>query len=431
LPPKSPTPSPTPTPNTSPSIGASYVYTGTLTQTFARPPVAVSPLPSPNPAYTSTATASVSQTVSVLAATSPPCAAAGSATPQYNFHAVETDTFPTRAQSSTTDQYVAYVPAGSVTNVYQICSSSSASSGATYTTSYGSGNGLIDVQPEKTGALTPANSPALSRSEVDPDGQRTTRAVAADGTYVENTTYAVVDPVTSLTLTASATENLDGSAAVSLPLGGYAGTVASIQPPSGSSILVVLTYSSVIGAFETQVGQMLPSSFTPATWYPTPLALSKETFVDNGVQTLPSGCAVPSSLNKPANQLVQTITSVDTAYGETETSTRTSYNSTAGVLCMILSDVTTQYYDYTGQTNAGAVIAGFPFPIPAFSGTPLQTTTIAQTLALQSVAAASGAAKPASVLAAPVTSAFFAAVSEARKERHRLRIAAFAGGMRR
>ncbi len=369
----------------------------------------------------------MAQTVSVLTPAAGACSGA-SLSPQYDFRASETDTFAQSTQTSKADQYVAYVASGASTQVYDVCSQTTASSGVTTSLVYGTGNGLVDVLPEAVGPIVPANNAALTLTQSDPDGQTDVRTVAAGGTYTQTTGYTATDPTTGLALTALAAENADGSGSYAFPLDGFSGTVVSVgaAPAAGvTTISIVLSYAS-----ELISGFGLPPStgFAPAVWYAQPLVLASESSVDNGPAALPASCGVPAALAKSANQLVQTVAGVDTIFGETETFKRTSYTVTGiGVLCTTLSDTVVEYYDYSGQSNSGVVIGGGPFPLPVFSGTPVQTSTLTETLGLQSVTAAAAAERRAQaigirVTAAPSTAAFRALAERSRIARHRLRL---------
>jgi hypothetical protein len=88
---------------------------------------------------------------------------------------------------------------------------------------------------------------------------------------------------------------------------------------------------------------------------------------------------VPSSYGTSGNTLVQTTNRLDTVLGYTDTQVQTTYtNAQYGPVCVVLSDVQNDYYDY--QDDFGAA-DGFHLHFP---GTPLSTTTIDETLTLQS-----------------------------------------------
>jgi len=159
--------------------------------------------------------------------------------------------------------------------------------------------------------------------------------------------------------------------------------VVSVPTPAGSDVVITVVYPPGFNgpsAITTQQTLML--------WYTNPPQLSHQTYVDNGPTALPSGCSGATSVlaGRTTNQLVQTIATIDTIFGESETYTRTIYTATGlGVVCSVLSDIVLQYYDYSGQTSS---------PL-SFNSTPIQTTTTSETLAMtaESVLGLSSAAR--------------------------------------
>ncbi|GAC1547198.1 MAG: hypothetical protein NVS3B16_18920 [Vulcanimicrobiaceae bacterium] len=299
----------------------------------------------------------------------------GAATNLTDFTTTETDeqVSPAKTTAVTTDAYASY-PAGGSGIVRAVATVSTTSDGVKFVTTYGADNGLIDVLPEVPGPLRPPNSASLATTESDPDGTTTTRTTKADGSYVETSSY--VDGTT-----ATAIEAADGTGSYSLPLFGITpntlitvGTIVPAAFPLLAYIPVTIVYS--------------PNLFTPpkavtdarkvADWYPTtapqPPVLASETFVNNGAQAIPAACNVPAALGTSGNQLVQTVAKTDTIFGETETLSTTSYVAAAGVVCTILADTVVQYYDFSGQTRRTL----------ATPSTPLQTTTVSETLGLTS-----------------------------------------------
>jgi hypothetical protein len=80
--------------------------------------------------------------------------------------------------------------------------------------------------------------------------------------------------------------------------------------------------------------------------------------------------------------LTQTIVRVDTIFGELETWQNTTYTvAGVGVACVLLSDSVAQYYDFSGQT----------YQAIATSSTPLQNTTVTETLGLTAATLNAGA----------------------------------------
>jgi hypothetical protein len=364
------------------AVGDAFTYTGTLTQTFVRAPLTVAPLPSPNPASSSTLQYTVTQQISVTATADPngvPLSAQS-----YDFHTVETDVSSLETLTTTSDATLAYVPSGGSTHVEEISTSESsgnfASYNTQYATTYSSGNGLLDVIPESgTGQIGTRNTAALSQTETDPDGQITQRTVNADGSYTENVAYpnGTGRPNGGAT-TATVSEASDGSGSYNFPLSGYelngVGTLISVPAPSGTTLPITVTIPAALTGPSPGPTPMV-TSVPVRLWYTNPPQLSRETYVDNGAAALPAGCSSAASLlaGRTTNQLVQTISTVDTIFGESESQVRTTYTATGlGVVCSVLNDVVLQYYDYSGQTSFALF----------FSSTPVQTTTTTQTLVL-------------------------------------------------
>ncbi|MGP6191037.1 MAG: hypothetical protein ACLPSH_13390 [Vulcanimicrobiaceae bacterium] len=404
-------PSPSQTPGSyRPAInGDAYTYAGTTTTSFVRAPVTIVPAPSPNPSFGQTTTASVAQNVAVSGATFDTIAGL------YDFATRETDTAPLKTSTSKSDAYYAYVASGTSTFVELVGSTETTSDGVQTQTVENSGNGLVDVLPETTGAILPANNAALTTNETDPDGQTTTRTVKADGSYTETSNFP--DGSSS-----TAVENSDGSANYSFPLAGLAsagsnttfvvGPVASTSP--GTLIPITLNVPAAL----SNTGKAAELDFSVAVWYPqAPPILSNETYVDDGPAAIPASCNVASSYASPSRRLTQTVVRVDTIFGELETWQNTTYTvAEVGVACVQLSDTTQQYYDFSGQTHV---------PI-ATSSTPLQTSTVSETVgltgatldALAASRSALSATAARSAAAQEATAGFRALVERNRTMRH-------------
>ena len=369
--------SPTPAYGNRPAAaGDAFNYAGTMTETFVRAPVPAGDVtPSPNPESSQTITTAVTQAVTVSKAAT----FNGVANP-FAFHTVETDTANGGLETSTvtSDSYYA----GASTDV-KFLGSATSTNGATYGTTIGHGNGLVDVLPETSGSITPANTAAETTTEVDQDGATLTRVVAADGTYTETGS----NPDGS---TVSATANADGS-------GSYIYPLIEVSPEASFAVSAPTAIPSAAGD-EINVTLSIPANLvetapspnaTPvaiagsvAVWYPQPILLSNESLTNHGTSTPPGACAIPSSLSKSANEIEDVKGTVDPVFGETDLTTTTTYTEDhLGVVCVKLSDVVTQYYDLSGQTQL----------LPAgISSTPLQITTTNETLGITSATVLAG-----------------------------------------
>jgi hypothetical protein len=281
----------------------------------------------------------------------------------------------------TSDSYYAYVTAGAVTEV-KFLGSATSTNGATYGTTIAAGNGLVDVLPESSGAITPANTAAETTSEVDQDGENLTRIVASNGTYSE--TGSNVDGSTF-----SATANVDGSGTYTFPLiqaspeTSY--TVSAPTPiPSGGGdeINIALSVPAALTGNPDPTGTPDVIEGAVNVWYPVPISFSAESLTDNGAATPPGACAIPSSLSKSANEIEDVKSTVDPVFGETDLTTTDTYTEdNIGVVCVRLDDVVSQYYDLSGQTQS--------IPL-GFSSTPFQVTTTNETLGITNATVPAG-----------------------------------------
>lgn len=362
-----PTPTPTPPPGRPAANGDTFSYAGSLVQGFTRFPEPGRPIPSPVQSDTQTFTSAVTQRVVVATG-----ASYGGATNLTDFKTAETDTqvSPAKALGIVSDAFASYPP-GASGIVRAVATVAQTSDNAKFVTTFGPDSGLIDVLPEVPGPIVPANTASLVTAETDPDGQTTTRTTKADGSYVETSAYP--DGTT-----ATATEASDGTGTYSLPLFGAPPnstlSVGAVVPAAGQNpayIPITIVYApGLFGANAVTVNRKVPD------WYPgtppQPPILASQTYVNNGLQPFPASCNVPATVATTGNQLVQTGTKTDTLFGETETMNTTTYVAAAGVVCTQLADSVTKYYDFTGQT----------FRTLATPGTPLQTTTINETLGL-------------------------------------------------
>ncbi len=338
------------------ATGDSFSYAGTLTQNFVRPPVILPPIPSPNPTNSATLSFAVAQNVKLTAGASFAGAANSGSLVDYNTAETDTESNPTQTTQITSDDYYAFAPAGAATDVLFAGSSSTDSAGIAVKTVIGSGNGLVDIIPEIAGPLAPANTDAQTITETDPQGSTNTKNTNADGTYTQS--FAYPDGTSG-----SATVNADGSGTYSFPFAGPnvgSNSTFAVGPPtpngSGTSTIpITITYAA--GLFPPPPPPATPAplvvhrTVTPA-WFTPPVVLYAQTLVNGGRTTLPGACNVASSFLRPGNSLVQTTTTIDPIFGERDVQTTTTYDEPGiGVACLQLSDVVTQYYDFSGQTT--------------------------------------------------------------------------------
>ena len=350
------------------AVGDAFTYAGTFSQTFVRPPITRDPVPSPNPASTQTLSYTIAQSVTVVA----PPASGTFANATYDIRTVESDVLlgGLKTLTTTTDAYETYTPSGSSTIVRELGSTSSSSDGSTFGTTFGAGNGLLDILPETAGAIVPTNNAAMTLSEIDATTQSTQRTIAADGTA----TLAIGYPDGT---TADGSFATDGSGTYRLPLIIPRNSTFAVGAPrpdaSGiPSIPITITYAA--GLFPTPNTTPTPTvvTRTVAVWYPQPLVLARASLVDNGAATIPAACNASTSA-RSGNQLVETRSSVDPIFGELDTQTTTSYTVPGvGVACVQLSDVVTTFYDFSRQTPS----------LIRTQSTPDQITTTLETLGI-------------------------------------------------
>jgi len=393
--------------------GDAFGYAGTMTETFVRPPISEGTIPSPNPTNSETITTAVSQAITVSTV-----ATFQGVTNPFDFHDVETDAVNGGLKTSTvtSDNYYTYATSGGTTDITFAGSSTTTSDGVTDLDVTGTGNGLVDILPEASGAITPANTAARTITETEPDLAQDVRTINADGTYTD--TMANADGSTS-----TAIANADGSGSYSFPILAAVGTNSTytVAAPAAGSIVITVT-------FAPQVGGTGPEPITIPVWYPLPVVLSSETLVNNGIVALPAACGVPARLTKKApNQIVDTKTTVDPVFGELDTTTTTSYDEIGiGVACIELNDVVQDFYDLSGQTQFTLFFSG---------GTnPVQTTTTTETLGINAatVRGLTSVGRASELAFQAGTSRFKAQLAHRRTLRHmafqRALIAHFKGG---
>ena len=226
----------------------------------------------------------------------------------------------------------------------------------TFISAYGPQNGVIDVIPEPSNQnqnQNPVsvfnNDATLTTVEVDADLQQTERIVNSDGSYIENVTFPDFS-------TARAQENSDGSGSYTYPypLGGQASV--SFAAPSGGQIQVT---TNIPGQSQMQ--------FNIPQWYPNPLQLYKQAFLNFGPSPIPDplnafsisppDCGFqqglteiqgPDGQNIPANLVTQGTIQYDTVFGEQVADSVQSYRAPGFPnICEFDNDTTTSYYDYT------------------------------------------------------------------------------------
>ena len=234
------------------------------------------------------------------------------------------------------------------------------SNGVSATTTYAKGNGVFDVLPEVQGAAWTNTAARVVSAANSQAGSTLDDRYQADGSYDERAV-----PVEGLKATAESYP--DGNAVYQWPFGGtYMNSSIAYTPPKFGKMHVVFT----------DAAQHVTDLITFHSWYPSnPLILASDTASDAGKAGLPKACRVAPAFGKTANAIDESETRVDLVFGEYETTQRTAYVGTAGLLCLQVHDVLETHYDYVAL---------------AFSQKPLMTTTSDEVLSLRKSAGASG-----------------------------------------
>ncbi len=353
-------------------------FAGTLTTTYVRP------LPNPmatEPPTTLTSTVAIAGTV----ATSATFNAQANV---IDFKTVENDvqTSPNVTLTTTTDTFEKFKPGTApAIDLFMLGSNASDSNGVTYATVLGTGNGLIDVLPETSGA-TFTNTAAETYLETEPDTTTLARTVNADGSYTETDTFAGPEPPATITV------NPDFSGSYTnapIPGGGIVNLTFGAPQGSGASAIIPITYM-----FAGQPPQMV--SPPVHDWYPSTTLYADNYAIALG-QAIPSGCNVPAGLGTSATTISENLSRIDPVLGTYEQRTAVTYLVPSyGEACVALNDQLADYYDYSGQSQF------------LFAATPQQITTTAETVGFSSgtIAGASTARRPeaARTAAAPAPS---------------------------
>lgn len=388
---------PSPSPGATPyALGDAFAFSGTHTVS------ASFQYPSPSPYPSSTTTVKVAQDVIVTASANPYGPASAS-----DFHTVETDSSALVSHTATTDAWMGLSGADVVEYGYTSADDSGDTLAADYTIPI-----VIDRRPETDGA-TWSNGAGVVYTERDADGTAATRTYAANGTYNEALSNSGTGISTSIS------ENADGSGVYSSNGAFLNGAIGSFvfSAPAGNQVTVTATFVQPPSPAPT----ITPRVYTAPAWYGTSPVFFSQTAAVTAGAAYPAACNVPASYGTSGNKVVQTTKRLDTILGFIETQIQTNYtNAQYGPVCVMLSDVQNDYYDYQDDF-ATATASHLHFP-----GTPLSTTTITQTLTLQSGAtihaagrrtesAATGALSQARVASA--AAAFFLRVQRARDAR--------------
>ena len=373
------TPSPTPSPVVTGNIyhpgdnGDAFSMSGSLTITYNRN----NQYPTPEP--TSTTFDMVAQSVAVTN----PASFQGTSGVEFAITETDTQTAPdSQIFTDTLDEYFQYSNNMVNGSFLSLGSTETDDTGYTTTLVNGPNDMLADKLPETAGD-TWANMAGRTITTNDGHGETSSTTYADNGSYGGTITYpeeATPSPNptgSQLTNTATLVANVDGSADYQTPRFGTNDQYNydyKIQAPTTAGASGTITETTTVPPAVGSTATPEAVATTIANWLPSsvPGSLASETDIDNGPSSLPAACAVPASLTGTPNQIVQTKMRVDPLNGELETTTTTTYDTAnVGPICVVLTDVQSNYYDFTGQNGTGY-----------FSGTPQQVTTISEVLYL-------------------------------------------------
>jgi hypothetical protein len=271
---------------------------------------------------------------------------------------VETDAFATSTTTTTTDSIEQETASAALLFSMRSTDSNNNTIATTYSTPQ-----LIDELPETAGQAWGPNDPAATIAESFADGTSSSRTVNADGTYTET------DNGPSNT-NASITVNADGSGVYDV-YGSYELIYAA--PANNNIVLNVYVPPPAPGPLPAPTKtRNIPQ------WFPIPVTLDRDTFVDNGPQTFTQACTIPASVTTATqgDQIVETLVTTDPVLGYTDARTTTSYDVAGlGQVCIVITDTLKSYYDYSQDTTRA--------DYQTTDGNPLQTQTIGETLSLR------------------------------------------------
>jgi hypothetical protein len=335
--------------------GDAYAYSGTFAQEFDRV------LPSPMP--TAVASQNVTQTVTVKDGQT-----FQGHSNLYDIVSNETDVTSLQTVTSQANTFVGFSSNSLPASYLEYGSRWEDQNGNSISYVYATPR-ILDELPEKTGQSW-TNSASASISENESVGATgaafsSQRVYNADGTYTDNSSFPPgYFGIGSSSDRGVIVENADGSGYYSIPIYG-AGDVVFGAPVNGQIPYQVYAQASPQPTDTPLVAGNIGAWYSAPTFY-------TESNVDNGPTAIPASCNASAAFGSNAEQIVQTINRLDTVLGYTEATTTTTYLvSGYGAVCIQMSDVTSSYYDFQGDSTA------------IFYSQPYQITKTSETLGLQ------------------------------------------------
>jgi hypothetical protein len=351
------------------ATGDTFTYSGTL----ARSDVYAYPSPTLPP---SSANANVTQTITTTNTTDPTYLGAN-----VLFSNVENDAYPLQTLSSTTT--MGFLSNFTTFNLigYFVQDDIGDTTSYVYNTPQ-----IADQLPEAAGASW-TNSPAATVTQNFAGTAAATRTINADGSYTDSELVAAPNPSATNypAVNALITENADGSGSYKLTFheNGRPGRTNQdvidnyvLSAPTGGNI--TYSYQNYAITSPTAPTPAPRPQYSFASWIPAGAPLYSETNTQSGSTPIPASCNVPSALGANGNKLQQGVTAIDTVLGTITTTTTTQYVIAGfGPACVQMASNIVAYYDYNLDFTT---FSQAPFSV-AFGNTPLQTTTISETLA--------------------------------------------------
>jgi hypothetical protein len=322
--------------------------------------------PTPSPFPSTSQSGAITESVSAAHSPSPVSTPAGGTL--IGYYESESIAYPLETTTTAGDAWYASVPSttsSGTTNIEYLASQLNV--GTTYVETLYKNGQIEDELPETSGA-TWTNSPAATIITIYSDLSHSSSTVNADGSYTE--TYT--DPL-GYTLIIATNANGSGTYSGTEFTAAYGIDGYAMSAPSGSSITVSIVPTPAPS------GQPSATPFpinTPAAWFtPATTGLYSETDTQTTSVTYPAVCGVPSTFGTSGGHIATTISRIDPVIGTLDDETIDTYTSPSfGPVCQVLQDKTIGYYDYALDSA---------YVIVDFTGGKQQTTTMSETLTLQ------------------------------------------------
>ncbi len=315
----------------------------------------------------------VTQSVTVSNAAPPPnlTAPAGAS----DFQTLENDIYPLRTFVTTTNTFYTQNSASVLDYGY----STSDSVGDVLTVSYKPSQTILEL-PLGT-AKQWSNAPTAVINEDDADNITSVRTIASDGSYSETETFPYNGPFGSGGMgTSQLVAKPDGSGFWSsdqseASLFGLFARASYSRPQSGAACAPLAT-CIVLSLYADPAGTMLLQTVPIPAWFAAGTPLYSDSTSSSEAKFTTSVCNLPAAFGSAGVLVSRAVNQIDPAFGTQETTTTNVFVLPGfGPACVLMSDTTKFYYSYLLDTPFILNLSG--------DGTPLQTTTITESLTLQ------------------------------------------------